>query len=264
MSVEIIRVEEPENISWPQQILDGAKRQAKERPHLAIPILTVGGVVAAPMIATTVGSVALAAAGGLIATSAVELFLGPETPPPVTYLPADLASHTQDIHGQPLRRGITYMRHPRPSEMSRIIKSTDFHSYIMSQQVSEIIHYLRAETHLKSLSILIRSADRTHVVVGGKLEKFPVNIKADARNANERRMTLTCDDENRIEHLLSYVWLNDFPEVVAATRYARRGKMQFSQSTDMSFGMTGNFAKYAKFSAGWLSTFVIEVEASFS
>jgi hypothetical protein len=156
------------------------------------------------------------------------------------------------------------MRHPRPTQDSSIIKSTDFHGHIMSQKVAEIIHYMRAETRLRSLSILIRSSDSKHAVVGGELRKIPVNIKADLSKQNERRITLTYDERGRPAHLENYVWLNGFPEVVAATRHARNGTMNFSQSTDMSFGMSGSVAKVANFKAGWLSTFVIEIEATFS
>ena len=134
----------------------------------------------------------------------------------------------------------------------------------MSQKIAEIIHYMRAETRLKSLNILIRSSDSKHAVVGGELEKVPAEIKADLSRKNERRMKLTYDEKSRPAHLASYVWLNDFPEVVAATRHARHGTMNFSQSTDMSFGMSGSVAKSANFKAGWLSTFVIEIEATFS
>ena len=56
----------------------------------------------------------------------------------------------------------------------------------------------------------------------------------------------------------------DIPEVIAATRNARRGTMSFAQSTDMSFGMTGEAGKFLKMQAGWLQTFVIEVNAAFA
>lgn len=264
MSVEIIRVQEPTAIGWGEWLWKGAKQQAKDRPYLALPIVGAGGVVAAPFIATGAATIAAGVAVGAVATGVSELVWGPDTTPPVTYLSVDAAREITDIHGQALMRGVTYMRHPRPTQDSSIIKSTDFHGHIMSQKVAEIIHYMRAETRLKSLSILIRSSDSKHAVVGGELEKVPVKMKADLSRQNERRMTLTYDERGRPAHLVKYVWLNDFPEVVAATRHARNGTMNFSQSTDMSFGMSGSVAKTANFKAGWLSTFVIEIEATFS
>ncbi len=263
MSVEIIRVEEPEAVGWAEWLWEGAKHQAKERPYLALPALG-AGVVAAPFIPTGAVTVGAAAGIGFLASGVSELVWGPDAAPPVTYLPMEVAQNTTDIHGQSLMRGVTYMRHPRPMQEQSIIKSTDFHNYIISQKVAEIINYLRAETRLKSLSIFIRSSDSKYAVVGGKLEEIPVQMKVDLKNQSERRMTLTYDDRSRIPHLPTYVWLDDFPEVVAATRHARNGTMNFSQSTDMSFGMSGTVAKLAKFSAAWLSTFVLEIEATFA
>ena len=77
-------------------------------------------------------------------------------------------------------------------------------------------------------------------------------------------MSATYDERVRTSHLPKYVWINDFPEVIAATRDARHGAVSFAQSTDMSFGMSGAIAKFAKFKADWLSTFVLEVEATFA
>ena len=263
MSVEIIRVEEPVAVGWGERLWEGAKQQARDRPYLALPIVGAGGVVAAPFIVTGAATVAAGALVGAAATGVAELWRR-ESASQVTYLSIEAARNVTDIHGQTLMRGVTYMRHPRPIQDSGIIKSTDFHGHIMSQKVAEIIRYMRAETRLKSLSILIRSSDSKHAVVGGELEKVSAKIGADLSGRNERRMTLTYDERTRPAHLASYVWLDDFPEVVAATRHARHGTMNFSQSTDMSFGMSGSVAKAANFKAGWLSTFVIEIEATFA
>lgn len=76
-------------------------------------------------------------------------------------------------------------------------------------------------------------------------------------------MSLTYENPSRIPHYGRYVWTDEFPEIVAATRNARRGTMSFSQATDMSFGMSGDAAKFVKLKEGWLTTFVVEVDAAF-
>ncbi len=259
MSVEIIRVEEPTQQGWGARALS----VAKERPYLAA-LAAPGLVVAAPFVATTAAAVGGAAAGGVALAAAGELIFGPSAKPPVTLYSIDEAKGLRDVHHQPLMRGLTYMRLPRAGVAENIIRSSEFHAYVMSQKVAEIIHYMRSETRLKALSVLIRSSDRKHIVVGGELEKVSAKAAASREQQHERRMTATYDDRTREKHLENYSWIKDFPEVVAATRNARHGTMSFSQSTDMSFGMSAGVAKFAGFKAGWLSTFVVEVEATFS
>ena len=259
MSVEIIRIEEPEKQGWGERTLSFAR----QRPYLAA-LAAPGLVAAAPFVATTGVALGAAAIGGAAIAAGGELIFSPNSKPPVTLYSVEDAKGMSDVHGQALLRGTTYMRLPRSSMAEKIIRSSEFHSYIMSQKVAEIIHYMRSETHLKALNVLIRSSDRKHVVIGGELERSTAKIQADAGRQHERRMSATYDDRARATHLDDYNWIKDFPEVVAATRNARRGTMSFAQSTDMSFGMSGSVAKFAGFKAGWLSTFVVEVEATFA
>ncbi len=259
MSVEIIRVEEPEKQGWGEWALT----TAKERPYLAALAAPVA-VVATPFIATTGVALAGAAVGGAAVAAASELAFGPDTKPPITLVSAQDAKDVLDVHGQSLMRGTTYMRLPRAKESSSIIKASEFHPYIMRQKVAEIIHYMRSETRLKALSVLVRSSDRKHIVVGSQLEKVPAKAQAGQERQHESRVVATYDDRVRETHLDDYVWIWDFPEVIAATRNARHGTMSFAQSTDMSFGMSASVARFADFKAGWLSTFVVEVDATFA
>jgi hypothetical protein len=259
MTVEIIQIQEPEAVGWPEWVWN----RAKERPYLAA-LAAPAAVVAAPFIATTAAAVSAAALGGVAVAGASEMIWGPGSPPPVTYYSAEEAHGLIDAFNQPLKRGVTYFRHPKESESAIIIRSADFHSFIMSEKVAEIIDYMRAETRLKSLSILIRSSDSKHAVMGKQLKVVPVNLRADLKNQHERRMHLTFEAPSRSAHRRKYIWIDEFPEVVAATRNARRGTMSFSQSTDMTFGMSGEVAKFVKLDAGWLTTFVVEVDAAFA
>ena len=257
MTIEIIQVQEPEAEGW----TEWAWNRAKERPYLAA-LVAPAAVVAAPFITTTAAAVGAAAVGGVAIAGASEMIWGPGSPPPVTFYSAEEAQGLLDAYNQTLTRGVTYFRHPKESESAIIIRSADFHSFIMSEKVAEIIDYMRAETRLKSLSILIRSSDSKHAVVGKQL--VPVNLRVDLKNQHERRMHLTYEAPSRSAPRPKYIWIDEFPEVVAATRNAWRGTMSFSQSTDMSFGMSGEVAKFVKLDAGWLKTFVVEVDAAFA
>ena len=259
MTIELIRVEDSEVMGWGEW----AWAHAKERPYLAALAAPIA-VVAAPFIATSVASVGLATAGAAVTAGAGEMIFGPSAPLPVTTYSVADAEGMIDAHGESLARGVTYMRHPRQSENAVIINSTRFHDYIISEKVAEIIHYMRSETRLKSIDIFIRSSDSKYAVVGGRLKVVPVKVEAGVKQHHARHMNATYGDPSRIAHKREYIWMDDFPEVVAATNKARRGTMSFSQSTDMSFGLSGNAAKIAQFEAGWLSTFVMEVEAAFA
>ena len=261
--VEIIRVEQPASggvAAW----ADWAWETAKERPYLALPVLGGSAVVAAPFIATSAATIAAGVAVGGVATGFSERIWGPDAKPPVTLYTVEEAKSMTDVHGQPLMRATTYMRHPRPSQQTSIIASSEFHSFIIRQKVAEIIHYVRAEALVRSLSILVRSAEGKHVLIDGNLEELPIKLEVNAAQRSANRMMSTYEDPIRLIHEPSYVWMNDFPEIIAATRNAGRGTMAFSQSTDMSFGMSGGVAKFAGFKAGWLSTFTVDVEATFA
>lgn len=266
MSVELIQVEEPQGQSWGDWAADWggwALANARKRPYVAVVVAIPAAVVAIPAIVTSTATVGAGILGGAALAVAGEAAFGPEAKPPVTLYSIEHAKNIVDVHGEPLMRYTTYMRLPRQAAERSLIKASDFHNYIMSQKVAEIIAYMRAETRLKSLKILIRSSDRKHAVVGGQLEKVAASGSAEFGRSNQRSMNATYDDRARMPHLSAYAWIHDFPEVIAATRNARRGTMSFAQSTDMSFGMSGSVAKFAKFNAGWLSTFVLEVEATF-
>jgi hypothetical protein len=258
VTLEIIQVQKPEAEGW----VEWAWNRAKERPYFAA-LAAPAAVVASPFIATTAASVSVAAAGGVLIAGASEMIWGPGSPPPVTLYSADEAGGIVDAHGEPLAPGLTYLRHPKSSESSVLIRSTDFHDFIMKEKVAEIVHYMRSETRLKSLSILVRSSDSKHVVVGGKLKAVPGTVKADLKNEHERRMSVTYEGRSRPPRQ-RYIWIDEFPEVIAATRNARKGTMSFSQSTDMSFGLSGDAAKFMKLQAGWLTTFLVEVDAAFA
>jgi hypothetical protein len=258
MAVEMIRVEEP---PVEEGMADRLWAQAKKRPYLAV-LASPLAVIAAP-IATGVVSITAAAAGTTVVVAAANRFFG--TPHlQITRYTVEQAKGIVDSSDEPLALNETYLRHPRARECGVIVRSADFHSFIMSQKVTEIIQYMRSETLLTSLRILIRSADSKHAVVGGQLQAVPASLRGDVSRSNERKINLTYDEPERTNHKPSYVWIRDFPEVVAATLNARRGTMNFSQATDMSFGLSGKAASVANFDAGWLSKFVIEIEASFA
>lgn len=267
MSVEIIQVGEPQGQGWTGWAADWggwAWDKAKERPYVAAVLAVPATVVAAPLIATTTATVGAGIAGGAVVAAIGEAVFGPHAAPPVTLYSVEKARQILDVHGQPLTRHTTYIRLPRKTAERTIVKASDFHTYVMSQKVAEIIAYMRAETRLKSLKVLIRSSDRKHAVVGGELEKVSASVSTELERRNQHSISATYDERVKMPHLPNYVWISDFPEVIAATRNARNGTMSFSQATDMSFGMSGSVAKFANFKAGWLSTFVLEVEATFA
>lgn len=267
MSVEIIQVAEPQGQGWGDWAADWggwARQKATERPYVAAVVALPAAVVVIPAIVTSAATVGAGIAGGAAVAVVCEAAFGPAAAPPVTLYSIEDAKSIHDVHGQLLMRHTTYMRLPRQAAEKSIIKASDFHTYIMSQKVAEIIAYMRAETRLKTLKILIRSSDRKHAVVGGELEKVSASVTSELERSSQRSMSATYDERARMPHLPHYVWINDFPEVIAATRNARHGTMSFSQATDMSFGLSGSVAKFANFKAGWLSTFVLEVEATFA
>lgn len=261
MTVEVIRVEDSRD---KDNAAVSAFKYVKDRSHRGLFVAAPIVVFAAPFIATTAVTLSVATIVGAGAAAAGEKLRGPVSRPDYTSLSPDEAEGMVDAHDQPMMRDVTYFRHPKASEKAIVIRSSDFHSYIMSEKIAEIIDYLRAETRLKSLSILIRSSDSKHAVVGGKLEGIPAKLRADLTKQHERRMALNYDEPSRANGRKNYLWIDDFPEVIAATRNARKGTFSFSQSTDMSFGMSGKFAKAFNLDAGWLNTFVIEVEAAFA
>ena len=102
-----------------------------------------------PFIVTNAPTVSGVAVGGAVLAAAGETMFGPDTAPPVTVYSVAGATGMTDVRGQPLVRGVTYLRHPRSSRHPAIIRSAEFHSYIMSQKVAEIVRYMRSETRLK-------------------------------------------------------------------------------------------------------------------
>ena len=182
MSVEIIQLEEPQGHSWAEWAADWggwAFEKAKERHYLAAIVAAPAAVVASTAIVTSAATVTAASVGGLAIAGVGEALFAPDAKPPVTLYSIEEAKSIVDVHGQPLMRATTYMRLPRQTSDLSIIKASEFHTYIMSQKVAEIITYMRAETRLKSLKILIRSSDRKHAVVGGELQAIAAGVGAD-------------------------------------------------------------------------------------
>lgn len=123
---------------------------------------------------------------------------------------------------------------------------------------------MRSELLLESLKILVRTRDSTKAFVGGQLEALTAEAKLQTSKSSQLYVDLKYSSPERQEHRSDYIWIKDFPEVVAATRNAKRGEVSFSQSTDMSFGLSAGAATVASFQTEWLSFFVLEIEASFA
>ena len=247
MTVELIRVQDPQ--TWVEWAWKGAWEQAKERPYLALIAAAPAAIVAAPFIALSAVS---------------ERIWGPSETPAVTIYPIAEAKKIIDVRGQSLSPGTIYLRLSRESEKDVIAPASEFHSIVLGQKIAEIIHYMRSETRLSSISILVKSLDKKYVFVKGHLKELSGDLRTETQAEKEGRIHSTYGDPSRLVHQPHYVWLQDLPEVVAATKNAERGTLSFSQRTNMSFGMSGEVAKFANFEAGWLSSFAIEIEASFA
>lgn len=137
-----------------------------------------------------------------------------------------------------------YVRHPKVSKDKELIETQYFQEYILREQISDIVSFLRANIQIKEL--YIKSLSQTSFNFGCvvPIEQMQVegNVKIDKYNQYELKIT----SESRLkisEKRTDYTWINDFLTLKNAIDNFEGGIFEEKLIIDNSFGFSLKEAK---------------------
>ncbi|WP_242416493.1 hypothetical protein [Sphingomonas panni] len=248
MQVELIRFEKPEEKHW----ASAPFRWVMDNPGkslLAAPVMLAG-----PAIVGVAGLVTAATALGGYAKSWWD---GVDE---VDVLPPEGRADLEEMAGQKLKLNVPYAV---VRALDLVVEADRLQSVMVRRELAELLTYLRGELHLTSFKAYVRQANGGKVFVGGML-RGESEIAGFAGSSRETALAWSTETPSVPEGSARSVFVDQYPDVVAAARAARNGSFEASQLRSFDFGISAKAAKQAGIDAAWLSQYEIRIEASYA
>ncbi|MCX9068562.1 hypothetical protein NLN84_23760, partial [Citrobacter portucalensis] len=86
-----------------------------------------------------------------------------------------------------------YIRHPKNSRTNILIPARQFHEFIIREQISDIVDYIRANTTATLIDIEVESFDNAEISLGGIIEGLSVDTKSSINKKQKHRVTISCN-----------------------------------------------------------------------
>lgn len=172
----------------------------------------------------------------------------------------------KDPRGYELIEDTYYIRHPKRSQTNWLISAKDFHAFVIKEQMSEIVSYLRAELPVKKITFIIKEGASFDVLGKADIPGEPIKLEGGANGSTESKdkFTLECKRPLRpSEKRRQYIWIDDFPLLKAAVDGFEGGTLTFEETSNLEFGMSVEVAKSigikAKFNRQQIWSLKVEV-----
>lgn len=132
-----------------------------------------------------------------------------------------------------------YVRHPKSVKDRELIECQYFQEYILREQISDIVSFLRANIQIKEL--YIKSLSQTSFNFGVKvpIEQMVVEGNVNIDKFTEYELKITSKSRLKIsEKRTDYTWINDFSTLKTAIDNFEGGKFEERLIIDNSFGFS--------------------------
>jgi hypothetical protein len=146
--------------------------------------------------------------------------------------------------GEHLLDDVYYVRHPRVARGKQLIPAKIFYTHIISEQISEIVSYVRSAAPVKRLRV--RLADSAGMKINAKavVENLPVKGGASVSLGAEHEVVIDCSAPlNVSERRSEYVWMNNFESTCVAIDGVRNGTVKINEKFDLGGRFTFEQAK---------------------
>ncbi len=156
----------------------------------------------------------------------------------------DEISRFKEANGNELSENVYYVRHPKKLKTDILIPSSDFHHYIIREQLSEIISYLRANLSIKSINLSLKKSQGGKVGLSGIVDGLLLN--AEAKMALEEDFSVSIDCPRSLkpsEKEKVFCWIDELSQFTAAVDDFAMGSCSITERFDFSFGLSLDVAK---------------------
>ena len=158
--------------------------------------------------------------------------------------------------GESLLDDVYYIRHPKQARTNHLIPADRFHSYIVREQIADIVSYVRANAPVKRLHVSISSGAGASARLKGVVEGVPLEGSASVKESRAQEVIIECEVPLKAsEKRRDYVWMDDFSSTVAAVDEVTGGAIEINESYDLSFGLDAKVAEMMEVSADWMQTY---------
>lgn len=147
-----------------------------------------------------------------------------------------------------------YIRHPKKGRDHWLIESEKFFPFIMREQIAEIISFLRSNTSLKYLKIVLNNNLSGNITAGVPLDGIPLEGFANLDIRNENELIINCPEGLKVsERKTDFVWIKDYPELMATIDGFKGGdEFKHTIKKNYSFGLGVKEANVIGVDANWL------------
>lgn len=131
-----------------------------------------------------------------------------------------------------------YVRHPKAVKDRELIETQNFQEYILREQISDIISFLRANIQIKNLYIKSLNNLNFNFGVNVPIENMQVEGNVEIKKYNEYELKITSKTRLKIsEKRKNYTWIDDFSTLKAALDNFEGGLFEEKIVIDNSFGI---------------------------
>lgn len=157
-----------------------------------------------------------------------------------------------------------YVRHPKAIKDRELIEAQYFQEYILREQISDIVSFIRANINVKEL--YIKSLNNVAFNFGAKvpIEEMTIEGNVDIDMYREYELRITSKSRLKIsEKRLNYIWINDFSTLKASIDNFDGGTFKEKIIIDNSFGFSLKEASRIGMSTNLIGRkeFIIKFEA---
>ncbi|MDI1291462.1 MAG: hypothetical protein PSV18_01805 [Methylobacter sp.] len=169
----------------------------------------------------------------------------------------DEISRFRDPRGFALEEDTYYVRHPKKIKTDCLIPATEFHRYVVQEQIADLVSFVRANTSVRKLHVSIGSKKEAEAQVSGILEGIKLEGKALLKKVNYHEVLIDCIEPLKpSERKREYVWLDDFQSTVTIIdNISGAASVTVKEHADLSFGLSLKVADQVGISGDWLSSF---------
>lgn len=137
-----------------------------------------------------------------------------------------------------------YIRHPKSTRTNYLIPASQFHKYIMREQISDIISYVRANLRVKELDLNVKTSKAGSIGLKGIIDNIPMEGSTKLNMADEYTVKIKCLSPLKAsEKKTEYLWIDEFPHIIELVDNASNGLFGLNESFDLSFGLDISAAK---------------------
>jgi hypothetical protein len=156
---------------------------------------------------------------------------------------------------------VYYIRHPKQICTNLLIPATRFHAYIIREQISDIVSYVRANTRVKRLRVSISNGTNAKFGAGGLIKDIPVEGDAQVRFARNHEVIIECSKPLRAsQKRLDYIWMNDFASTREAIDNVTSGTVTVLEECDFSLGLNAKVAEMIGVSAEFMKSYQYQIQ----